>query len=134
MAIEKKHITLISLAVIAVVGASVLFAPPHIKDKVARVVYASQPERQCYAEYESSLKDPDSAYLVDSRVLKRSELPEDSVKGGIYPVLLEYPEAMEITIAAKNSFGAYSRDKFQCPIIDGEINSTYTLIWKLKNS
>ncbi|WP_117175491.1 hypothetical protein [Rhodoferax lacus] len=126
---NHKNINNITIGIVGLAAAIGAFlAPPNLKDKIEGLAMYGSQERTCYREYVGDLKDPYSAYLVESRVLVRP-------KGfpNFYPVLEKFDEAIQITIASKNGFGAYTKQQFQCPTRNGIVDTTDTHLWQLQS-
>jgi hypothetical protein len=118
---------------ILVVLIGLLMTPPHIKDKLVAIPMYFTLERQCFREYEDRLKDPWSAYVTGSELLKRST---DRNNPDYYePILSKYEKAIQVSVQAKNGFGAYDEQSFDCPLNSRgtAILKDETLMWRISH-
>ena len=115
--------------VVGLLALVLVFSPPYITDKIKGFFGYGSLERVCYREWGSRFKDPWTAYVESSRVISRSD-PDMAV---IYPVLQQANEAVELTVRAKNEFGAYAQHDLYCPMKHGMVDHHETFMWRLNH-
>lgn len=128
---SKKMLVIVGLIVFAAAYIAFL-APKYQKDKVVGLLTAATDERKCFNFYKDSLKDPESAYLVDSYTwTKENEM--EYASGTPDPVFKEYDAVLRVKIQAKNGFGAYGSLTVECPLKNGKFDRHYASVWQIEN-
>lgn len=122
----RKKVKSIAMTAVVVSALGAWLLPPNVTDKVIGVVKYFSLERACLREYKSVIVDPYSVYVESSRILKQS----NELHNRFNRVLSKYPEAIEVTIKARNGFGAYKTDTIECPLSDGRVDEFKTLMWR----
>ncbi len=116
---------------IAIAGALFwLFAPAHVKDRVVGAATFATNERQCFEYYRKDFNDPDSAYLVGSRIWTRDD--ERQYNAAKPDRIFETYEAMlTVEARAKNKMGGYVQVSLGCPLVHGEFDDLAAGIYRL---
>lgn len=97
-----------------------IFANDYQKDKLLGSISHTNDEKQCLNAYNDSLKDPSTAYIVDSFIWTKEQ--EESVSHLLTPIYEKYDSVLNVKIMAKNNFGAYSETYIRCPLVDGKVD------------
>ena len=106
----NTQLAVLVAAIFVSVGlAALILAPPEKLAAIGNYLNSGAPERRCltYVKEQEKLKDPDSAELVSSRVVK--------IEGRTTTVAIQYK--------AKNAFGAYLTSEFECEV-NGDLTIT----------
>ncbi len=128
---SKKMLFVVGLVVFSAIYIAFL-APKYQKDKVVGLLTAATDERKCFSFHKNSLKDPESAYLVDSYTwTKENEMKYAS--GSSSPVFKEYDAVLRVKLQAKNGFGAYGSLTVECPLKNGKFDRHYASMWQIEN-
>ena len=126
---NKSVLIGIGLGTLAVL-AFLLLAPNYQVDKIKGLLTLSTDERKCFNFHKESLKDPETAYLVDSYIWTKED-EEKYASGNSDPVFKEYDSVLTIKAQAKNGFGAYGDVWFECPLKNGKFDRHYSRMWQL---
>lgn len=129
---NKSVLIVIAFSVLAISVFSFL-APNYQIDKIKGLFTASTDERKCFNFHKESLKDPETAYLVDSYIWTKED-EEKYSSGSIDPVFKEYDSVLRIKVQAKNGFGAYGDIRFECPLKNGKFDNHYSRMWQIKKT
>lgn len=109
---NSKVYALIAVALIVMFSGAWISAPEYKKDSI-RGVFDSSSERACFNEVKKRLNDPETAYLIKNQYLR------DSNKKSRPNVYNE--KKVQIEVRAKNGFGAYIQERFECVSADGVV-------------
>ncbi|EOB9552176.1 hypothetical protein ACIX9V_000037 [Vibrio vulnificus] len=89
-----------------------LDVPEHRKDRI-KSLFDSTIERACFESIRDRLNDPETAYLIRDNDLRNENLNR---RPDVYG-----ERKIKIDIRAKNAFGAYIVQRFQCTAVGKEI-------------
>ena len=129
---NKSALIGIGLGALAVL-AFLFLAPNYQVDKIKGLLTLSTDERKCFNFHKESLKDPETAYLVDSYIWTK-ENEEEYGSGNPDPVFKEYDSVLTIKAQAKNGFGAYGDVRFECPLKNGKFDKHYSRMWQIQKT
>ena len=126
----NKKWTLTGLVVIS--GLFFLFAPGLYKDKLVGLATFNSDERKCFNHYKEALKNPSSAYLISSYILKKETL-KGMAKEKLEEEFGEYDAILKVKLQAKNGFGAYGAMYVGCPLVNGKFNDNETFLYRTRS-
>tara|TARA_B110000211_G_scaffold234381_1_gene303788 strand:- start:1419 stop:2006 length:588 start_codon:yes stop_codon:yes gene_type:complete len=118
---------------VLVISAFLFLAPNYQIDKIKGLFTASTDERKCFNFHKESLKDPETAYFVDSYIWTK-ENDNEYGSGKPDPVFKEYDSVLRIKAQAKNGFGAYGDVRFECPLKNGKFDKHYSRMWEIQKT
>ncbi|MBN8107739.1 hypothetical protein [Vibrio vulnificus] len=87
-------------------------ASEHSKDRI-KSLFDSTIERACFESIKGRLNDPETAYLIKDESLRNANLLD---RPDVYG-----ERTIKIDIRAKNAFGAYVVQRFECTAVGKEI-------------
>lgn len=127
----KTFVGAIAVVAFALVGALMLFGEPHQKDRFVGLFTFGAKTRQCFNLYRDALNDPDTAYIGDRHLVWTLDM-ERRARGDNYDTKYDqWPEILHVMVRDRNSRGAYSDVVIECPLQDGRIDRTATLLHQL---
>lgn len=110
-----------------------VFAPAHVKDRVVGVATFATNERQCFNFNKKGFGDPDTAYLVSSRIWTR-ENEQEYNKDKPDPIFEKYESVLMVEARAKNPMGGYVSVSLGCPLVHGEFNDMAAGIYRFEKA
>lgn len=115
---NNKNIAIVVGIILFIFGLVFLLIPEERLDKISNYIKRSTGDMGtiCLDYFRKNLKDPDSAKLIDSAIVKNG------------PSLLD----VVISYKAKNSYGAYVNSEAKCAFSDdGKIDELLTDIYRV---
>ncbi|MGL0958492.1 hypothetical protein ACSTD9_03355 [Vibrio vulnificus] len=110
---NRSFFVVIAMVVITVLSFGAWFnASEYRKDRI-KSLFDSTIERACFESIRERLNDPETAYLIRDNALRDENLNR---RPDVYG-----ERKIKIDIRAKNAFGAYIVQRFQCTAVGKEI-------------